>query len=207
MNVITLTPEELAGIIANAVAIALSSRDKKSTGAERQARYRERHKASQTVTGAASAASDASDVTSDACDVTVTPKPSPSPPPSSSLPKPLSPPPTPAPPPAQRASAPVRKEPQKNLIPETFDPQAVEALQRWEAYKKQRGETYKPMGWEALLKQLSAYPTVTIVHAIDNSMRSNYAGLFPEKINQRNGKPAPKPQQPNILEGMKVFKL
>jgi hypothetical protein len=101
----------------------------------------------------------------------------------------------------------VRKEPQKNLIPETFDPQAVEALQRWEAYKKQRGETYKPMGWEALLKQLSAYPTVTIVHAIDNSMRSNYAGLFPEKINQRNGKPAPKPQQPNILEGMKVFKL
>ena len=55
----------------------------------------------------------------------------------------------------------------------------------WLGYKKEKGQTYKPTGLKTLLNNLlkwqKEYGEDYVIQAIDNSITSNYAGIFPAK--------------------------
>lgn len=66
------------------------------------------------------------------------------------------------------------------VIPE--DLKAIEAeVNDWLIYKRERGEAYKPKGLEALWRRLREIPEDRRAAAIERSMASNWAGIFPEK--------------------------
>ena len=62
----------------------------------------------------------------------------------------------------------------------------------WLGYKKEKGQTYKPVGLNTLLKKIDKWQKEFgeeyVVNAIDNSITNNYAGLFPAKTST-NQKP------------------
>ena len=55
----------------------------------------------------------------------------------------------------------------------------------WLGYKKEKGQTYKPVGLNALLKKVEKWQNEFgeeyVISAIDSSITNNYAGLFPAK--------------------------
>jgi hypothetical protein len=57
----------------------------------------------------------------------------------------------------------------------------------WLGYKKEKGQTYKPVGLNTLLKKIEKWQKEFgedyVVNAIDNSISNNYTGLFPVKTN------------------------
>lgn len=64
-----------------------------------------------------------------------------------------------------------------------------EALEMWLAYKKEKHQTYKPRGLEALKKkllQLSNWNPEYAKVIVEYSMGNNYAGLFAPKNNSIN---------------------
>lgn len=64
-----------------------------------------------------------------------------------------------------------------------------EALEMWLAYKKEKRQTYKPRGLEALKKkllQLSNGNPECAKEIVEYSMGNNYTGLFSPKINYAN---------------------
>lgn len=64
-----------------------------------------------------------------------------------------------------------------------------EALDRWLAYKKEKRQTYKPRGLEALKKKLLQLSNGNPEYAkviVDNSMGNNYSGLYAPKNNSIN---------------------
>lgn len=64
-----------------------------------------------------------------------------------------------------------------------------EALDMWLAYKKEKHQTYKPRGLEALKKkllQLSNWNPEYAKVIVEYSMGNNYAGLFAPKNNSIN---------------------
>ena len=64
-----------------------------------------------------------------------------------------------------------------------------EALEMWLAYKKEKRQTYKPRGLEALKKKLLQLSNGNPEYAkeiVEYSMGNNYAGLFSPKINYAN---------------------
>src|SRR3990167_8236796 len=76
-------------------------------------------------------------------------------------------------------------------IPEDLKPNEPE-IKNWLAYKRERGETYKPRGLDALYRALRAIPEGQRKAAIDQSMGNNWAGLFPPKGGQNGIHIAPK---------------
>lgn len=64
-----------------------------------------------------------------------------------------------------------------------------EALDMWLAYKKEKRQTYKPRGLEALKKKLLQLSNGNPGYAkviVEYSMGNNYTGLFSPKINYAN---------------------
>lgn len=64
-----------------------------------------------------------------------------------------------------------------------------EALEMWLAYKKEKRQTYKPRGLEALKKKLLQLSNGNPEYAkviVEYSMSNNYTGLFSPKINYAN---------------------
>lgn len=67
-------------------------------------------------------------------------------------------------------------------LPEKLQTDAArEALSDWLLYKKQKGQTYKPIALKTLIKKVSEWSEETLVKAVEDSIASNYAGLFPPK--------------------------
>lgn len=58
---------------------------------------------------------------------------------------------------------------------------AREAILAWLSYKRERREKYKPLGLNALWSRLRSIPPDQRKAAIENSMGSNYAGIFESK--------------------------
>lgn len=67
------------------------------------------------------------------------------------------------------------------------DAQMNEAITRWVAYKKERGQTYKPIGLKAFitkLSNLSGDSGEVALKIVEQSIANNYSGVFPLKENQ-----------------------
>lgn len=82
-----------------------------------------------------------------------------------------------------------RKKKEAQTIPDYIDPAFVQVMSEWIAYKRERGQAYKPRGLQACyrkLLQLSDNDPIKARKIIEQSMSSNYSGLFPLK-NQDNG--------------------
>ena len=62
-----------------------------------------------------------------------------------------------------------------------------EAITRWVEYKKERGQTYKPIGLKAFitkLANLSCDSGEVALKIVEQSIANNYSGVFPLKENQ-----------------------
>ena len=79
----------------------------------------------------------------------------------------------------------------KKLIEKTIsfsdDARMNEAITRWLAYKKERGQTYKPTGLKAFITRLgnlSGGNGEVALKIIEQSMANNYSGVFPLNSNR-----------------------
>ena len=90
---------------------------------------------------------------------------------------------------------------QEPVFPPDYPAGHVAALSRWWSYKREKRETYKPTGWDTLLKQQAVFTAEQVQRSVEASIGSNYAGLFTDKIaasDLRN-------PQPQKKEGGAVF--
>ena len=73
-------------------------------------------------------------------------------------------------------------------IPDDLKSSVLEIVD-WLEYKKQKGQTYKSKGLEALWRMFRAIPEAKRREAVDHSMSNNWAGLFEKKggFNGRQG--------------------
>ena len=64
-----------------------------------------------------------------------------------------------------------------------------EVVETWLAYKKEKGQSYKPTGFRTFYKKLcemsSNDPQIAML-IIEQSMQNNYAGIFPLRNNNNN---------------------
>lgn len=75
-----------------------------------------------------------------------------------------------------------------DAIPDVLDtPEFREAFSDWQKFKRERGQGYKPTGLRTLLKQLAEWGPEKSILAIQNSMASNYAGLFEPRAGPGSG--------------------
>lgn len=68
-------------------------------------------------------------------------------------------------------------------------PNMVEPVETWLAYKKEKGQSYKPTGFKTFYKklcELSGNNPQVAMAIIEQSMQNNYAGIFPLKNNNNN---------------------
>lgn len=67
-------------------------------------------------------------------------------------------------------------------LPESLQTQnCLQAAQDWIAYKKERGQTYKPQGLKGALTSWSKqFTSATFPSAVERSIANNWAGLFPD---------------------------
>ena len=79
----------------------------------------------------------------------------------------------------------------KSLIEKTIsfsdDARMNEAITRWLAYKKERGQTYKPTGLKAFITRLgnlSGGNGEVALKIVEKSMANNYSGIFPLNNNR-----------------------
>ena len=79
----------------------------------------------------------------------------------------------------------------KNFIEKTIsfsdDARMNEAITRWLAYKKERGQTYKPTGLKAFITRLgnlSGGNGEVALKIVEQSMANNYSGVFPLNSNR-----------------------
>lgn len=66
--------------------------------------------------------------------------------------------------------------------------QLVGIVEKWLSYKKERRETYKPRGFEAMVKKLIDYSGGDAIEAeaiITNAMANNWSGFFPLKASNK----------------------
>jgi hypothetical protein len=96
----------------------------------------------------------------------------------------------PNPEPKKKARAADAGDPLADLPVELDTADCRQALTAWREYKAEKGQRYKPAGWAALLATCAKAGPAATVAAIERSMASNWAGLFPEKEDvKQNGKP------------------
>jgi hypothetical protein len=66
-------------------------------------------------------------------------------------------------------------------FPPDFSDKRRAAFSTWARYKKEKGQTYKPTGWQTLLSKFSHFSDEQIQASIESSMASNYAGIYEAK--------------------------
>ena len=80
--------------------------------------------------------------------------------------------------------------PKKTLLDMSIvAPNMVEPVEVWLAYKKEKGQSYKPTGFKTFYKNLCKYSNNnhdTAMLIIELSMQNNYAGIFPLRNNNNN---------------------
>lgn len=83
----------------------------------------------------------------------------------------------------------INKPKKKGLDLVIVDEPMQEVVDTWLQYKKEKGQSYKPTGFKTFYKNLCELsdnnPQVAMA-IIEQSMRSNYAGIFPLKNNNDN---------------------
>ena len=68
-------------------------------------------------------------------------------------------------------------------------PNMVEPVKTWLAYKREKGQPYKPTGFKTFYKnlcELSGNNPQVAMAIIEQSMQNNYAGIFPLRNNNNN---------------------
>lgn len=68
-------------------------------------------------------------------------------------------------------------------------PNMLEPVETWLAYKKEKGKTYKPIGFKNFYKklcELSGNNHQVAMTIIEQSMANNYEGIFPLRNNNNN---------------------
>ena len=68
-------------------------------------------------------------------------------------------------------------------------PNMLEPVETWLAYKKEKGQSYKPTGFKTFYKklcELSGNNRDVAMAIIEQSMQNNYAGIFPLRNNNNN---------------------
>lgn len=68
-------------------------------------------------------------------------------------------------------------------------PNMLEPVETWLAYKKEKGQSYKPTGFKTFYKNLCKYSNNdhdTAMQIVELSMQNNYAGIFPLRNNNNN---------------------
>lgn len=80
-----------------------------------------------------------------------------------------------------------------NIIPLTpFTGELGAKVEEWLAYKKEKGQSYKPTGLKSLItkiqKSAEQYGERAVIDAIDTAMSNSWQGFFP-KQKQENGNP------------------
>ena len=68
-------------------------------------------------------------------------------------------------------------------------PNMLEPVEVWLAYKKEKGQSYKPTGFKTFYKNLCKYSNNdhdTAMLIVELSMQNNYAGIFPLRNNNNN---------------------
>lgn len=93
-------------------------------------------------------------------------------------------------------------------IPDSLKTQpCLDAIKTWLAYKRERGNTYKPQGLQAALTSWSRqFTPATLPSAIERSMANNWSGLFPETP-RPNAKPASTPISATLSDEEKTRML
>lgn len=82
------------------------------------------------------------------------------------------------------------KEKKNSLDMSIVAPNMLEPVETWLAYKKEKGQSYKPTGFKTFYKnlcELSGNNPQVAMAIIEQSMRNNYAGIFPLKNNNGYG--------------------
>ena len=77
-----------------------------------------------------------------------------------------------------------------NLDMSIVSPQMLMVVNEWLAYKKEKGQSYKPIGFKTFYKklcELSGNNPQVAMAIIEQSMQNNYAGIFPLRNNNNNG--------------------
>lgn len=91
---------------------------------------------------------------------------------------------TPIPP---KGASPVPEQPEVDLS--GLSPFVQAKLNQWLAYKKERRESYKPTGLQALVTRIRSavdkYGEVAVCELIDNSMSSGYQGILFDRLQQQ----------------------
>lgn len=88
-------------------------------------------------------------------------------------------------------------------LPEHLDTATARAaISQWLAYKRERGEGYKPAGLNALISRLSEWDELRLVRAVKHSTSSNYAGLYEPKPGE-SGRPA---KQTNLDRAKEIMR-
>ena len=68
-------------------------------------------------------------------------------------------------------------------------PNMIEPVETWLAYKKEKGQSYKPTGFKTFYKklcELSGNNPQVAMAIIEQSMQNNYAGIFPLRNRNNN---------------------
>ena len=79
-----------------------------------------------------------------------------------------------------------KKKAKKSDEPIVIAPEMQEIVDTWMQYKKEKGQSYKPTGFKTFYKnlcELSGNNPQVAMAIIEQSMRNNYAGIFPLKNN------------------------
>lgn len=87
---------------------------------------------------------------------------------------------------------PTKKKNKACEVPEDLKASETHILD-WIAYKRERGQAYKPLGLNALWRTLRAISEADREEAIRGSMANNYAGIFPPKGGSNGGSSREKP--------------
>lgn len=83
----------------------------------------------------------------------------------------------------------VNKPKKRELDMSIVAPNMLEPVEVWLAYKKEKGQSYKPTGFKTFYKNLCKYSNNdhdTAMLIIELSMQNNYAGIFPLRNNNNN---------------------
>ena len=85
--------------------------------------------------------------------------------------------PSPSPSPSKRKETPLT--PKGELpFPSDFSEERKESFRLWLKHKKEKGQNYKPTGWETMLAKFAHLSDYDLDASIRNSMANNYSGIF-----------------------------
>ena len=99
-----------------------------------------------------------------------------------------------------------KKKAPKNDEPIVIAPEMQEVVDTWMQYKKEKGQSYKPTGFKTFYKnlcELSGNNPQVAMAIIEQSMRNNYAGIFPLRNNNNNNYGRPKTNSDKFIDSVR----